>query len=110
MHKHRPINQHAFAVSAYSKVVYVDVCCHSNEAHAPIEKPPNSAQLEDTPTIPQSYIRLHTVVWEYAARQTNTQRRLWPHNTFCWLCLMQNVMTNGKNSKNPHTIIICNVI
>jgi len=25
------------------------LCCHSNETHAPIANPPNSAQLEGTP-------------------------------------------------------------
>jgi len=34
------------------------VCCHSNETRASIANPPNSAQLEGTPTIPAGYIRV----------------------------------------------------
>jgi len=34
--------------------------CHSNETRAPIANPPNTAQLRGTPTIPPSYIRVHT--------------------------------------------------
>ena len=30
-------------------VLYVCICFHSSETHAPIAKPPNSAQLEGTP-------------------------------------------------------------
>jgi len=37
-------------------------CCHSNETRAPIANPPNSAQLEGTPTIPPSYIWVRAVV------------------------------------------------
>jgi len=29
------------------------LCCYSNETRAPIANPPNSAQLDGTPTIPQ---------------------------------------------------------
>jgi len=32
--------------------------CHSNATRAPIANPPNSAQLEGTPTIPSSHIRV----------------------------------------------------
>jgi len=41
------------------------LCCHSNETRAPIANPPNSAQLEDTPTISPSYIHICAVVWEF---------------------------------------------
>jgi len=44
--------------------------CYSNHTHAPIANPPNSAQLGDTPPFPQSYIRLHAVVWECSEGQT----------------------------------------
>jgi len=47
-------------------------CCHSNETHAPIVNPPNSAQLNGTPTIPPSYIRVHAVVWEWGKGQTDS--------------------------------------
>jgi len=36
----------------------------SNETRAPIANPPNRAQLEDTPTIPPSYIRVRAKMWE----------------------------------------------
>jgi len=41
---------------------------------------PNSAQLEGTPTIPPTYIRVRAVVWECGKGQTDrqTHRRPWP--------------------------------
>jgi len=42
---------------------------YSNETRAPIAIPPNSAQLEGTPTIPPSYIRVRAVI----RRGTDTQ-------------------------------------
>jgi len=59
--------------------------CHSNEARAPIANPPNTAQLEDTPTIPPTYIRVRAVVWEcgegqtdrHTDRQTHTKTRVY---------------------------------
>ena len=36
------------------------------------ENPPNTAQLEDTPTIPLSYIWLRAVVWKCSEGQTDT--------------------------------------
>jgi len=44
------------------------LCCHSNETSAPIANPPNSAQLEGTPTVPPSYIC--AVVWQWWEGQT----------------------------------------
>jgi len=38
-----------------------------------VENPPNSAQLEGTPTIPPTYIRVRAVVWECGEGQTDTQ-------------------------------------
>jgi len=35
--------------------------------------PPNSAQLEGTPTIPASYIRVRAVVWECGEGKTDEQ-------------------------------------
>ena len=58
------------------------LCCHSNATRAPIENPPNSAQLRATPTIPP---KLHpgpciAIVWACSRRQTHrqTHRRAWP--------------------------------
>jgi len=48
-----------------------------NETRAPIANLPNSAQIEGTPTIPPSYIRVRAVVWECGEgqrhRHTDTQ-------------------------------------
>jgi len=56
------------------------LCCHSNETHAPIANPPNSAQLRGTPYHPPSYIRVRAVVWECGEgqrdRHTDTQMRV----------------------------------
>jgi len=40
---------------------------------ASIANPPNSAQLEGTPTILPSYIRVRAVVWECGKGQTHRQ-------------------------------------
>jgi len=56
----------------------------SNETHAPIANPPNSAQLGAVPTTHSSYIRVHAVVWTSGRGQTHTyrdrqtHRRGWP--------------------------------
>jgi len=55
-------------------------CCHSNETHAPIANPPNSAQLKGTPTIPPSYIRVHAECGNAARdRQTAVTICVSPH-------------------------------
>jgi len=46
---------------------------HSNKTHALIANPPNSAQLEDIPTIYPSYTGVRAVVWECGKGQTDTQ-------------------------------------
>jgi len=38
-------------VQALAAISRSALCCHSNETRAPIANPPNSAQLEETPTI-----------------------------------------------------------
>jgi len=48
----------------YKAIIFVRVCCHSNEIRALIANPPNSAQLQGTPTIPPSYIRVRAAVRE----------------------------------------------
>jgi len=58
--------------SAHITVCIFYVCCDSNEIRAPIANPPNHAQLEGTPTILPSYIRVCAVVWECGERQTDT--------------------------------------
>jgi len=65
---------------------------YSNETRAP----PDSAQLEGTPTIAASYSRVRAVVWECGDGQTgkHTDRHTGArdHNTFR-LRLARNVMT-----------------
>jgi len=46
-------------------------CCHSNETHAPIANPPNSAQLGGTPTIILSYIQVSAVEWACGDGETD---------------------------------------
>jgi len=36
----------------HSLTFRVRCCCHSNETRAPVANPPNSSQLEGTPTVP----------------------------------------------------------
>jgi len=70
------------------------LCCHSNETHAPIASPPNSAQLVGTPTIPPSYIRVRAVVWGcgrgHTHRHTHTDGQ-WPLYISPRIRLTQNV-------------------
>jgi len=49
------------------------LCCHSNATRklTPTANPPNSAQLDGTPTTPPSYIRVRAVVWECGEGQTD---------------------------------------
>jgi len=45
------------------------VCCHSNKTRAPLANLQNSAQLEGTPYLSPSYIRVRAVVWECGEEQ-----------------------------------------
>jgi len=58
-------------VQALDDISCSALCCHSNETRAPIENPPNRAQLEGTPTIPPTYIWLYAVVLECSKGQTD---------------------------------------
>jgi len=49
---YRPKTRHRASTSTRWHFAFA-LCCHSNETHAPIAKPTNSAKLEGTPTIPQ---------------------------------------------------------
>jgi len=57
------------------------ICCHSNKTRAPTANPPNSAQLESTPTVSPSYIRVRAraVVWECSDGQTDRQTHTHTH-------------------------------
>ena len=52
-------------------VKYIRACCHCNKTRAPIANPPTSAQLEGTPIIPLSYIRVREVLCECGEGQTH---------------------------------------
>jgi len=67
-------------------------CCHSNETHALIANPPNSAQPAGTPTSPPTYIQVHAAVW--ACGRGQTHRRVWPLYILHCLWLMWNVTTH----------------
>jgi len=58
-------------VQALADISRSVLCCHSNETRAPITNPLNSAQLEGTPSIPPTYIRVRAVVWECGKGQTD---------------------------------------
>ena len=60
-------------VQALADISRSALCCHSNETRTPTANPPNSAQLEATPTIHPTYIRVRAVVWKCGERKTNTQ-------------------------------------
>jgi len=56
---------------------------------------PNSAQLEATPTIPQSYTRVCAVVWECSTGQTHRHTR--PIYILRRLRLVRNVITRATS-------------
>ena len=57
-------------VQALADISRSALCCHSNEARAPIASLPDNAQLEGIPYHSQSYIRVRAVVWECGEEQT----------------------------------------
>jgi len=60
-------------VQALAHISRSALCCCSNETRALIVNPLNSAQLQGTPTIPPTYIRIHALAWECGKGQTDTQ-------------------------------------
>jgi len=50
------------------------LCCHSNKTRALIANPSNSAQLEGTPTIPQTYIAFRTLTHDFENFHTAVER------------------------------------
>jgi len=60
-------------VQALADISRSTLFCHSNETHAQIANPPNSAQQESTPYNSPSYIRVRAVVRECGEGQTDTQ-------------------------------------
>jgi len=61
---HTGLDEARERVRALADISRSALCCHSNETRAAIANPPNSAQLEGTPTIPPTYIRVRAVVCE----------------------------------------------
>jgi len=67
-------------VQALADISCSALCCHSNETRVPTANPPNSAQLEGTPT--PTYIQVRAVVWECAERGTDRHTDCRDHYTF----------------------------
>jgi len=65
-------------VQALAGISRWTLCCYSNETRAPNTNPPNNAQLDDTPTIPPTYIRVRAVMWDWD-RQTLHFASATPH-------------------------------
>jgi len=92
-----PKNRHRASTSTRWYFTF-GLCCHSNKTRAPMANPPNSAQLEGTPTTPPSYIRVRAVVWACGEGQTDRythteDRRAWPIYISRRLRLTRNVTT-----------------
>ena len=58
-------------MQALTDILRLALCPHSNETRALTANPPNSAQLDGTPTVPPSYIQVHAAVWECSEGQTD---------------------------------------
>jgi len=52
-------------VQALADISRSALCCHGNETRAPIANPPNSTQIDGTPTILPSYKLLYGPGWEW---------------------------------------------
>ena len=84
-------------VQALADISRSALCCYSNETRTPIANPPNSAQLEGTPTLP-SYIRVREVVWECGGGQTDIRTNGRGQYISPRLRLTRNVITNGQSN------------
>jgi len=76
-------------VQALADISRSALCCHSNEIHAPIANPPNSAQLGGTPYHSSKVHPVRAVMW-WTDRQIH--RRPWPIYILPRLCLARNVI------------------
>jgi len=100
---------HNQAYSEYKTFRVRDMLSYSNETRAPIANPPNSAQLEGTPTIPPSCVWVRAVVWErdrHRDRHTEKQTRV--TNISCispLLCLTRNVVNRSTFSCVMYCVI-----
>jgi len=90
LHKHSPQSHYEFnkgknhhllkpgteQVEALAGISRSAICCHSNETHAPIANPPNSAQLEGIPYhSPKLHLGPCCSVGMRRGTDTQTQRR-----------------------------------
>jgi len=67
-------------VQALTDISHLALCCHSNEAHAPMANVPNSAQLEGTPYHSPN---LHLGPCSGVGMRRGTQTDGRDHYTFC---------------------------
>jgi len=82
-HKHKYKTKNRANTSTRWHFAFV-LCCHSNEIHAPVALIHPIVHNQGTsPTIPPSYIRVHTVVWACGHGQTDTQTDAHDQYTFC---------------------------
>jgi len=85
-------------VQALADSLHSALRCHSNETHAPIANPPNSAQPT---TIAPTYIRVRVVVWQCGKGQT--YRRQWPIYISPRLRLTWNVISGSHHVAVKYT-------
>jgi len=76
------------------------LCCHTNETRALIANPPNSAQLGDTPTIPQDISGPCSSVGVMRGTDRHTHRSVWPLFILRRLQLMRHVTNTEANQDN----------
>ena len=62
----------------------------------PTTNPPNSSQLDGTPTIPPTYIQVHVVLWKCGEGQTFTQTAV---ANIHFVSPTPHVKSNGKRQK-----------
>jgi len=82
------------------------LCCHSNETHALIANPPNSAQLQGTPYhSPKLHPLLCSSVGMRRGTDRQTHRRPWPIYISPWLRLTWSgaTTTTTTSGQSRHT-------
>jgi len=78
-------------MQALTDISHSALCCHSNKTCALIAYLTSSAQLEGTPTIPSSYVRVRVAVWECGERQIDRHTDGRNHYTFCLGCASRTI-------------------
>ena len=87
-------------VQALADISCSSLSCHSNETHAWIANPPNTAQLEGTPTIPQVTSGSVQQCGNAASDSRQTHRRPWPIYISPRLRLTRNVTRRDRTMKS----------